>query len=84
MAMSMILGVWMTSVTAYQRLALNLRQQDRKQAQLRKELDGHEIQENTRANSHSGGRSVNSEPARVSGRNRPMRNIAQPTTQNKR
>lgn len=82
--MSMILGVWMTSVNAYQRLALNLRQQDRKQAQFRKELNNHETQESARTNSPSVLRSVNSESARVSGRNRSMRNIAQPASQDKR
>ena len=72
-AMSMILGVWMGAVEVYHRLALNLAQQECRRVQLRRELDTFEIQEKVRTSLNLPSQGFNSEPARVSGRNRSMR-----------
>jgi Tfp pilus assembly protein PilV len=82
-AMSLILGVWITSVGAYQRLALILGQQDSKRYQIRKELDAFEIQERVRANLNLSGKSLIHESARVSGWNRSVRTSTQPSIKNK-
>jgi len=82
-AMSLILGVWITSVGAYQRLALILSQQDSKRSQMRKEADAFEIQEHARLNLNLSGKSLINESARVPGRNRSMRPSTQPPTKNK-
>ena len=83
-AMSLILGAWVTSVEAYQRLALKLAQQEAKRLQLRKELDVFETQERVRANSHLPSKSVIHESARMSGRNRSMRTTTQSIIKNQR
>ena len=83
-AMTMILGVWMDLVGAYQRLALNLTQQESKRSQLRKDSDVYEIQEHSRTNLHLPSKVLSNESARVPGRNRAMRNSAQPAIKNKR
>ena len=85
--MSLILGVWATSLGSYQRLALVLNQQENKRSQIRKELDAFEIQERARANlnlSSLSSKSLIHESARVSGRTRSMRASTQPTIKNKR
>ena len=83
-AMSMILGVWMASVGVYQRLALNLAQQESKRSQLGKELDVFETQERARANAHLPGKTLIHESARMSGRNRSMHAATQSLINDKR
>ena len=82
--MTMILGVWVTSVEAYQRLALKLAQQEVKRSQLRKELDVFETQERARSAPYVSGKTLINEPTRMSSRNRAMRNTAQPAIKDKR
>jgi Tfp pilus assembly protein PilV len=74
-AMGLILGVWMTSVGAYQNLALYLTQQEVKRMRLWREFDAYERAEQLRANaltistkvSNSG---LQHESSRMSRRNR--------------
>ena len=82
--MSMILGVWMASVGVYQRLALNLVQQEAKRSQLRKELDVFETQEQVRANSYLSGKTLINELARMPSRNRSVRTTTQSVAKNQR
>jgi len=82
-AMSMILGVWMASVGVYQRLALNLTQQESKRSQLRKDSDVFEMQEHSRTNLHQPNKVLSHESARVPSRNRAMRTSAQPAIKDK-
>ena len=82
--MSLILGVWITSVGAYQRLALILNQQESKRSHIRKELDAYEMQEQARANRTLPSNSLINESARVPSWNRSVRTSAQSTTKNKR
>ena len=82
-AMSMILGVWMASVGVYQRLALNLTQQESKRSQLRKDSDVFEMQEHSRTNLHQPYKVLSHESARVPSRNRTMRASAQPAIKDK-
>jgi len=84
MAMSMILGVWITSVEAYQRLVLSLVQQDATRLQLRKESDVFEIQEHGRAQINQTGRVLNHDSTRVPSRNRSMRTTSQSASKDKR
>ena len=49
-AMSLILGVWMSSTHAYQLVALHFIGLDQKRLHLRQLFDTHELQEWTRAN----------------------------------
>jgi len=92
-AMSLILGVWMTSIGAYQGLALRLNQQESKRSQLRQDLDAYELAEQVRAirsqnkspsipNTYSKG--LKNESSRVSSRNRSMRSVAKSTFENER
>ena len=83
-AMSMILGVWITSVGAYQRLALNLSQQEAKRSQLRKEWDVFEVQEHSRANFNLTGKTLNNDFTRVPSRHRALRTTTQSTFKDKR
>ncbi|MBU3538185.1 prepilin-type N-terminal cleavage/methylation domain-containing protein [Polynucleobacter sp. UK-Gri1-W3] len=83
-AMSIILGVWMASVGVYQRLALNLVQQEAKRSQLRKESDVHETQQQVKANSYLSGKNLINEPARMSSRNRSVRTTTQSVAKNQR
>jgi hypothetical protein len=83
-AMSMILGVWMASVGAYQRLALNLNQQESKRSQLRKDSDVFEIQEQSRTHFKLPSPTVIHEPARMSSRDRSVRTTTQSIIKNKR
>jgi len=71
--MSMILGVWMASVAAYQNLALNLAQQEAKRSQLRKESNAFELQEYGRVQINQTGKVLNNDSTRVPHRNRAMR-----------
>jgi type II secretory pathway pseudopilin PulG len=83
-AMSMILGVWMSSVGIYQRLALNLVQQEAKRSQLGKDLDAFEAQEHSRAHFNIPSKSLSHESARVSSRNRAVHTSTQSTIKDKR
>jgi competence protein ComGF len=83
-AMTMILGVWITSVGAYQRLALNLMQQEAKRSQLRKELDVFEMQEHGRFKFNSSNEVLRNDSTRVPSRNRSMHVTSQSTFKDKR
>jgi competence protein ComGF len=83
-AMSMILGVWISSVGAYQRLTLSLAQYDAKRTQIRKEWDVFEIQEQVRPSNNLPSKKLNHESARVSGRHRALRATTQSTFKDKR
>jgi Tfp pilus assembly protein PilV len=83
-AMSMILGVWMSSLGAYQRLALNLVQQESKRSQLRKELDAFEMQEHGRVKFNSPSEVLRDDSNRMPSRNRSMRTTSQSTFKDKR
>ena len=50
-AMGLISGVWMSSMQAFQSLALRLLKQEQKQALLQQEFDRYELAEHMRANS---------------------------------
>ena len=80
--MSLILGVWTTSVGAYQQLALARAKQESKRSQLRKEMDIFEAQEYTRAN--HGHKNLKHDIARVPSRNRAMRNATQSSPKDQR
>jgi len=82
--MALILGVWMTSVGVYQRLALTLTQQEGKRAQFRKDSDAFETQEHSRAHLNLSNQALSNEPARMSSRNRSMRTSTQPSLKDKR
>ena len=49
-AIGLVSGVWMSSVQAYQVLALRLAKQEQKQSLLRQEFDRYELAEQIRAN----------------------------------
>jgi type II secretory pathway component PulJ len=83
-AMSMILGVWMSSVGIYQRLALNLVQEEAKRSQLRKDLDAFEAQEHDRTHFNLPSKVLSNESARVPSRNRAVRTSTQSTIKDKR
>ena len=92
-AMSLILGVWMTSIGAYQGLALRLIQQESKHSQLRQDLDAYELAEQVRANSSQNkspsipntfSKGLKNESSRVSSRNRSLRSVAKSTFENER
>ena len=84
LAMSLILGSWMTLVGAYQNLSLRIAQEENKRTQLRKELDAFEIGEHLRANNSIASKDLLNEHARMPSRTRPQHAIAKPTTKNKR
>jgi Tfp pilus assembly protein PilV len=52
-AMGVVSGVWMTSIQAYQGLALSLLKQEQKQILLRQEFDRYELAEQMRTNDSS-------------------------------
>ncbi|QWD64317.1 hypothetical protein [Polynucleobacter sp. MWH-UH2A] len=93
-AMSLILGVWMTSIGAYQGLALRFKQQESKHSHLRQTFDGYELAEQVRVNNANNKqisppsspnisiKDVKHESSRVSRRNHPLHPVAQPTTKN--
>ena len=82
-AMSMILGVWIVSVGVYQRLALNLIQQESKRSHLRKEFDAFETQEQARAILNLSNQDLRNDITRVSDRYRPVHATAQSITKDK-
>ena len=83
-ALSMILGVWIASVGVYQRLALNLTQQESKRLHLRKEFDAFETQEQARAILNLSNQHLRNDITRVSDRNRPVHATAQSIAKDKR
>ncbi|MBU3576886.1 hypothetical protein [Polynucleobacter sp. UK-Kesae-W10] len=85
-AMSLILGAWMASLASYQGIALRHGQQASKRQILRLQWDRHELQEQARSQgslrqvpnqSHVVNKGKKNESARMPGRNRPVRAIAQ-------
>jgi Tfp pilus assembly protein PilV len=92
-AMSLILGVWMTSISAYQGLALWFKQQGSKRAELRRNLDTYELAEQLRANaiqhillnpSNISSKDTKNESSRVSSWNRAVHPATKSTTKNQR
>jgi Tfp pilus assembly protein PilV len=92
-AMSLILGAWMTSVSAYQQVALRFNQQESKHAELRTALDAYELAEQFRANtiqpillnsSNISSKDMKNESSRVSGRNRALYPATKSTAKNQR
>jgi len=83
LAMSLILGSWMTLVGAYQTLTLRMAQEESKRTQLRKELDAFEIGEHLRANDDAPIKGVIDESPRMPGRSRTQHGVAKPTVKNK-
>ena len=73
MAMSLIMGAWMVSANAYQRLALVLGQQESKRSEIRRQIDAHELEVYSRAAALYEAGSVKNEFARVPGRNHTLR-----------
>lgn len=63
-AMTIVMGSWMVSTHAYQKLALNLSQQESKRSQLRKEFDSYEMEMHSRPHSHQLG-ALKDDAARV-------------------
>ena len=72
-AMSLIMGAWMVSANAYQRLALVLGQQESKRSEIRRQIDAHELEAYSKAVALYEAGSVKNEFARVSGRNHALR-----------
>ena len=72
-AMSLIMGVWMVSANAYQRLALVLGQQEGKRSEIRMQIDAHELEVYSKAVALYDAGGVKNEFARVSGRNHTLR-----------
>jgi len=93
-AMGLILGVWMTSIGAYQGLALRLAQQESKRLQLRQDFDIYELAEQVRANknqtnlpnvssiSNISSKGIKNESSRVSSRNRSEHPVTKSTFKN--
>lgn len=91
-AMSLILGVWMTSVGAYQGLALRLAQQEGRRLELRLDFDTYELAEQLRVNSNqahlrnttnTSSIGLKNESSRVSSRNHSVRPVIKPALKNK-
>ena len=53
MAIGLVSSLWLSSIQAYQSLALHFAKQAQKQSLLRQELDEYELAEQIRANSNS-------------------------------
>jgi Tfp pilus assembly protein PilV len=80
-AIGLVSGVWMSSMQAYQGLALHLLTQEQKQALLQEEFDRYELVEQMRANSIYGG-GLKRDVTRVSHRHRALRSTAKPAFTN--
>jgi prepilin-type N-terminal cleavage/methylation domain-containing protein len=83
-AMSLILGSWMASVSTYQNLVLRATQMESKRAQLRREFDVFEVSEQARVSASTNNKGQNHESSRVSHRHRAQHVTSQPTSKNKR
>lgn len=93
MAMSLVLGAWMASISAYQRLSLQLNQQESKRAELRRALDAYELAEKLRVvaiqpillnSSKISSKDMKNESSRMSSRNRAMHPTIKSTAKNQR
>jgi Tfp pilus assembly protein PilV len=83
-AMSLIMGAWMVSANAYQRLALKLNQQESKRAEIRRQIDAHELEVYSKAAALYEAGGVKNEFARVSGRNHTLRASSKSSAKGKR
>ncbi|MBU3606086.1 hypothetical protein IEN92_04900 [Polynucleobacter sp. MWH-Creno-3A4] len=85
-AMSLIVGVWMSSLGAYQRLVLHKTQTENKRAQLRRELDTFEMGFQARGVIHTKNLKVKglNESSRVPSRNRAQHATSQSAIKNQR
>jgi Tfp pilus assembly protein PilV len=89
-AMGVVSGVWMSSIQAYQGLALSLLKQEQKQILLRQEFDRYELAEQMRANDSSYSKNIKNiksedlkhDASRVPYRDRSLRSVAKPTFTN--
>jgi len=84
LAMSLILGSWMTMVGTYQNLTLRIAQEESKRAQLRRELDAFEIGEHTRVNEVITSKGLINESPRMPGRSRTQHGATKSSVKNKR
>jgi Tfp pilus assembly protein PilV len=84
LAMSLILGSWMTMLGAYQNLTLRFTQEESKRVQLRKELDAFEISEHLRANDDFAIKGLINESPRMPGRTRTQHGATKSSVKNKR
>jgi type II secretory pathway component PulJ len=84
LAVSLILGSWMTMLGAYQNLTLRIAQEESKRAQLRKELDAFEISEHTRVNEVTTSKGLINESLRMPGRTRTQHGATKSSVKNKR
>jgi prepilin-type N-terminal cleavage/methylation domain-containing protein len=83
-AMSLILGSWMTLVGTYQNLVIRTTQMESKRAQLRREFDVFEVSEQARISASKNTKGQNHESSRVSSRHRPEHAAAQSASKNQR
>jgi hypothetical protein len=82
--MSLILGAWMVSANTYQRLVLNLNQQETKRAEIRRQIDSHELETYFKAVAQHEAGSLKDELARMSGRTHALRSTSKPPAKGKR
>ena len=83
-AMSLIMGAWMVSANAYQRLALVLVQQESKRSEIRRQIDAHELEVYSKAVALYEAESVKNEFARVFSRNHTLRASSKSPAKGKR
>ncbi|MBU3607851.1 hypothetical protein ICN29_05070 [Polynucleobacter sp. AP-Mumm-500A-B3] len=83
-AMGLILSAWMTSVGAYQNLALRSTQTESKRVLLQREFDAFEVSEHARASISINNKGQIHESTRVSSRNRAQHVASKPTLKNQR
>jgi type II secretory pathway component PulJ len=83
-AMSLILGSWMASVSTYQNLVLRATQIESKRAQLRREFDLFEMSEQARVSASTNIKGQHHEFTRVSSRHRAKHATSEPASKNKR
>jgi len=83
-AMSLILGSWMASVSTYQNLVLRATQMEAKRTQLRREFDAFEVSEQARVSISTNTKGQNHESSRVPSRHRAQHVTSQPPSKNKR
>jgi competence protein ComGF len=83
-AMSMILGSWITLVGTYQNLVMRTTQMESKRVQLRREFDVFEVSEQARVSASTNTKGQNHESSRVSSRHRAQHATAQSASKNQR
>ena len=90
-ALSLVLGVWMTSVGVYQGVVLRCKQQESRRSELRRTFDAYELAEQLRSSSNQqtltnfsniSSRNIKNESSRVSSRDRAVRHVTKPTSKN--